>query len=144
MIDVDVDTALAELGAIVARIRDPNALLMAIGERETELAQQRIEDIKADPFDVAWLPWADSTEHQRERKGNIALGLLYDTGALLESIHFEVASETVSIGSDADYAIYLQEGTSKMPARPFLGWTPEGFELYEGWMVAFLQTGVPA
>ena len=144
MIDVDVDTALAELGAIVARIRDPGTLLVAIGERETELARQRIEEIKSNPFDVAWLPWAESTERQRARKGTLALGLLYDTGELLDSIHFETEANTVAIGSDVEYAIYLQDGTSRMPERSFLGWTPESLELYEAWMVAFLQSGVPA
>lgn len=47
-----------------------------------------------------------------------------DTGTLQSSIEYKVTKdgETISglIGSSADYAIYLEFGTSRMAARPFL------------------------
>jgi len=47
-----------------------------------------------------------------------------DTGTLGESIEYKVTEEGYDVvglvGSTADYAIYLEFGTSKMAARPFL------------------------
>ncbi len=144
MITIDAEAAIADLEAMVARLRAPEPLLGAIGEAEVELSRERIEETKDDPLGGGWLPWADSTSRQRVRKGTADLGLLYDTGELLESIHAAVEGNTVAIGSDVDYAIYLQDGTSKMPARPFLGWAPENLDAYESMFVRFLETGVPA
>jgi len=47
---------------------------------------------------------------------------IYKTGDLQRSITFEtdVADQTVTIGTDITYGIYVHEGTSKMAARPFL------------------------
>lgn len=47
-----------------------------------------------------------------------------DTGTLEDSIEYKVTKEGYDVvglvGSTADYAIYLEFGTSKMAARPFL------------------------
>lgn len=50
-----------------------------------------------------------------------------DTGRLRSSITHEVdGKESVSIGSDVEYAIYQEMGTSKMAAQPFLKPAVEG------------------
>lgn len=48
---------------------------------------------------------------------------LLETGALRDSITHNVDSngKEAAVGTDLDYAKYLEFGTSKMPARPFLG-----------------------
>lgn len=45
----------------------------------------------------------------------------YETGELRESIHVEPASEgVVRVVADAPYAAYVEFGTRKMAAQPFL------------------------
>jgi HK97 gp10 family phage protein len=48
---------------------------------------------------------------------------LLETGALRDSIKHNVDpnGKEAAVGTDLDYAKYLEFGTSKMPARPFLG-----------------------
>ena len=44
-----------------------------------------------------------------------------DSGNLQRSIHAEVDGDTLNIAADADYASYVELGTSKMAAQPYLG-----------------------
>jgi len=76
------------------------------------------------------LPWAD-------RKDNKPHPILRLTGRLWGSVaasdppyavreQYDAGATKVFVfGTDAPYAKFHQDGTSKMPARPFLGWTPE-------------------
>lgn len=44
-----------------------------------------------------------------------------DTGRLRESIHItDDGGDERTITAEADYAVYVEEGTSKMAAQPFL------------------------
>lgn len=43
-----------------------------------------------------------------------------DTGELHDSIHSEVSSEGMFVVADTDYAAYVEQGTSKMAAQPYL------------------------
>lgn len=43
-----------------------------------------------------------------------------DTGALKRSIEYEVDGKEVSIGSDKDYASFIELGTAKQASQPFL------------------------
>lgn len=42
------------------------------------------------------------------------------TGKLRDSIHVESEGNTRRIGTDVDYAVYLETGTSTSPPKPFL------------------------
>ena len=44
-----------------------------------------------------------------------------DTGRLRNSITHAVEGDAVYIGTNVEYAPYVELGTSRMPARPFLG-----------------------
>lgn len=58
----------------------------------------------------------------RNGKKYTGTGTLFETGTLFHSIQaFREDPYTVSIGTDVPYAIYLQNGTLKMPPRVFLG-----------------------
>jgi len=46
--------------------------------------------------------------------------LLYDTGALYNSIYYEIAGESVNVDVGVSYGRYQNEGTDRIPARPFL------------------------
>ena len=43
-----------------------------------------------------------------------------DTGALKESITYEVDGNSVTVGSPLNYSVYVELGTSKMGAQPYL------------------------
>lgn len=124
---VNADEVKQALGDVRKRFEDPRDMLREIGDIITEDIKHRIVKLKKDPQDTPWEPWAESTRKGRVRKGNAALGLLFDTGRLLRSITAEVKNRgkkggwALFVGTNVKYATYLQNGTEKMPARPFLG-----------------------
>lgn len=111
-----------KMGAIQGGSR---AALEELGAQEVAIVQERIRTGKTSPDGQAWRPWALSTLRQRIREGTTGGGLLYKTGALYNSIKWKITSANLIIYSDSPYAQYLQNGTSRMPARPFVGWNKE-------------------
>ena len=113
----------AAIGDIRTRVENPRALMQEIGDVIAEDIKNMITKRKMGPDDKPWAPWAPSTAKARKRKGNAGQGLLWDTGRLLRSIKAQVigSHNTVQIGTDVKYAGWLNNGTEKMPARPFLG-----------------------
>ena len=122
MMTIDSAQVLAEIGALQHRISSPSAFLQEVGTVQQEKAQARIRDTKDTPWGAAWAPWQPMTLKERTIKGNADQGLLWDSGALLNSIHYELEPFSVTIGTDLEYALDLQDGTDRMAARPFLGW----------------------
>jgi phage gpG-like protein len=106
---------------ILARLRDPRPLLDVVGQLLVTSTRARLRTTKSDPRGGAWAPWAPSTYRARSRSG-LAGGLLVDSGRLLNSIDYQVQGRQVVVGArDVPYAQFLQGGTSRMPARPFVG-----------------------
>ena len=99
--------------------------LEKIGRQQVQVVQNRIANSKTDANGNAWRPWSIATLRQRRREGTASRGLLYRTGRLLRSIGFRITgtltSQVLTIYSNVPYARYLQFGTNRMPARPFLG-----------------------
>lgn len=123
MIDADLAQAFDFMSKAVASLSDTAPLMSEIGLIGTSAAKDRIAKSKENARGVAWKPWKETTALHRLQKGSAALGLLYDSGNLLRSINAKQGPNTVEIGSSADYAEFLQEGTKNMAARPFLGWS---------------------
>lgn len=69
-----------------------------------------------------WAPLDASTLKSRKYPG---LPILQQTGALMRSVvnHpvITISQNQLTYGTNNPYAEYHEEGTSKMPARPFLG-----------------------
>ena len=101
-----------------------NEYLDQVGQVMVELARERIEKTKASPEGDKWAPWASSTARARRKEGTAGTGLLLRTGKLRDSIEYEVQGPKVVVRSRELYGQYLQNGTSRMPARPFLGTGP--------------------
>lgn len=72
--------------------------------------------------------WADLKPATWARKNSPKI--LYETGKLRKSVRVTASRGGLEIDATAPYAVYLQRGTSKMPARPFIGmpekWLEEG------------------
>ena len=69
-----------------------------------------------------WAPLAESTIKSRKYPG---LPILQQTGALMQSVidHpvIVISQNELTYGTNNPYAHFHEEGTSKMPERPFLG-----------------------
>lgn len=99
--------------------------LNTIARQQQEEVRRRIRTTKVDPDGVPWAPWSAATLKARTRRGTVATGLLYETGKLWRSIRSFVVNTSIRITADVPYARYLQQGTLRMPARPFLGWSEQ-------------------
>ena len=102
---------------------DLNPVLKDTGDYLLTAVRNRIQNTKTDPNGVAWAPMSPSTTRNRLRRGTLGGGLLNDSGNLLNSIRAEIGPGQVSITSSAPYAQFVQQGTSRMPPRQFLGWS---------------------
>ena len=112
------------IDALVEKLENPQPLLDRIGQHLVATTQARIRTTKTGPDDRPWAPWAEATRNARAKDGSTVFGLLYKSGSLFNSINYRVAGDSVTVSSDptlAPYAGYLQNGTPRMPARPFLG-----------------------
>ena len=79
-------------------------------------------DTQLDPEGRKWKPIAESTRKFLNKYFPYDTYLLVRTGELRDSVEVHPeGSETISIGSAKEYAEYIQDGTSKMPARPLFG-----------------------
>ena len=112
-IEISVDTSkfdriLSDLPAAMARAQK-NAL-HAIGAEVESRTTRAFKNTSIRP-----LPWAP-----RKSGGDWPLLVKHPNGGLRASIqHKLVGDDTVVIGTDKEYAGYLQFGTRRMPARPF-------------------------
>ena len=111
MITVTVDTSQLDktLSDFPARMATAQKrALEYIGQKVASRATQAFRSPSLRPS-----PW-----EPRKSGGNHPL--LIKSGALRQSISWKLeGTDTVVIGSDKKYAIYHQEGTKHMPARPF-------------------------
>ena len=83
-------------------------MLQELGATAQRQTMERFSSGTA-PGGAAWAP--------TKRGGQI----LVDTGNLMGSIDFTVTGDAVAIGINVFYGAFHQHGTSKMVARPFLG-----------------------
>jgi len=107
----------------LAKQKNLRPVFKKIGQFEMRQTRRRIRITKESPDGKKWQRWAASTEMARLRKGNAPQGLLYDTTELHDFITIKYDNDEVRIRSLADYSKFLQSGTIKMPARPFMGWS---------------------
>jgi phage gpG-like protein len=116
---IEVKRALDRLSHL--RIRQLGEVVGAFLESK---ARERVGETKKDPEGVPWVPWSPTYALARAGGGKgkkSGGGLLERTGALLDSLAFEVEGNRVIVGSPLVYSAAHQEGTDKIPARPYLG-----------------------
>lgn len=134
---IDLEQALAGLNRLANLNMSP--WMASVSQNAQAAVQQRIRSTKVDPGNAPWSPWRPATERHRLKKGNAGQGLLWDSGALLNSIQGQSGADGVSVGTGVSYAGYLQDGTEHMAARPFMGWTDSDIGQMEFSAVAFLE-----
>lgn len=111
-----------KLAILIRKLKNPKEMMQEVSDIIVEDIKNRIIKTKTDPDGNKWEPWANSTKESRIKDGTAALGLLYKSGDLARSITATMkGNKAFEVGSNLEYAKYLQEGTSKMPSRPFIG-----------------------
>jgi phage gpG-like protein len=108
------DTLSPAMQRLLRKVRDKRPVLEAAGATMAGLTVQAFRNASIRPKE--WDELAESTLKRKGGKGNV----LIDSGALWQSIVSDPGSSQVEIGTDRFYAPYLQFGTSRMPARPFI------------------------
>ena len=76
----------------------------------SELVKQALPEAKARALEMVGL----------QVQGYAQMLAPVDTGRLRNSIAHEVIDDTAYIGSNVEYAVYQEMGTSKMAAHPYL------------------------
>ena len=141
MITSNIADTMASLFAMQSRLKNMTPAMELIGEMELATAQMRITTTKMDPEDVPWAPWSSRRLHEREQRGNIGLGILLDEGSLLRSLNSTADASSMSVASELSYAGLLQDGTSRMPRREFLGWSVKSKERAQSIAALFVEKG---
>lgn len=98
------------------RLEQPTAEATLFMERQTKLrfAQQ------VSPDGASWAPLAPSTLAKKKTSA-----ILRETATLVNSITSQAMGLTGKVFTPTEYGLYHQTGTSKMPARVFLGISAE-------------------
>lgn len=113
MIEIEVkgfDQIMSKLGRTGGEI---HRLAAIIAELVRGQARDRIAVTKTAPDGSAWAPWA----RNYPKSGS----LLVRSGALGSSISGQAVGLEAHVVAPVFYASLHQDGTTKMPARPFLG-----------------------
>lgn len=129
---IKVEVGSSQIGDLAKKLEKPQDLLNSIGDYLVKTTQARIRTTKSSPDGAPWAPWAPSTYLARAKQGSLGGGLLYNTGSLFNSISHSVSGDKVEVGTSSPFAKYLQMGTQRMPARPFLGISPADQEAITG------------
>ena len=113
-------------------------LLKSLGvEIETQISE-RIESTKRDPEGKTWADIADKTRRYLLKHFPSARPPLWRTGELLDTIESQVSGGVLLTGATKEYAGFLQEGTKRMPARPFIGLSAQDIgdlaDLIDAWL----------
>ncbi|WP_314847009.1 phage virion morphogenesis protein [Treponema lecithinolyticum] len=115
-----------------------NNLLKSLGvEIETQISE-RIESTKRDPEGKTWAELADKTRQYLLKHFPSARPPLWRTGELLDTIESQVSGAVLLTGATKEYAGFLQDGTKRMPARPFIGLSAQDIadlaDLIDAWL----------
>lgn len=128
---INMRTALGTLMRLSNRPLTP--WLAIVAQSEEKKAKLRIQVTKRSPDGKPWPAWQPPTARHRRAKGTAGRGLLYDEGLLLANVIHRSNDTRAEIGvaSAVEYAPYLQNGTSRMAARPYLGWDTPSLAILE-------------
>ena len=122
------------------RLRNLQPLWQLVGmyvQRQT--IKERFDQEQA-PDGTKWKPLSPVRVKQRlKRHKSGSMKILQDVGELRRSIQYEAGPNYVRIGSNLKYARTHQFGRGNIPARPFLGVTPNERQHINNMFKAYLK-----
>lgn len=121
----------ADLGHLANRLSQVHALLDSEAQQKKlmndiatvlENSTRKRFETKTEPNGKAWEGWSDNTRQSpKYRQRNERERLLRDSSQLFKSLTRHATAQLAQVGSNKEYAPYLQLSTKNMPARPFFG-----------------------
>lgn len=141
-----VEAKIEGLDKILEKLRNTdltksNALGHALASWLAKSARMRILKTKTAPDGTKWASLSPSTLKNLER-AKVGGSMLYRTGSLHRAVGYNLAlwsKGAIILEDKMNYAKYLQEGTRKMPARPYLGVGKEDTEKLKGLTIEYLH-----
>ena len=140
----ELETLTKKLKGYALTPTQENNLLKSLGvEIETQISE-RIESTKRDPEGKTWADIADKTRRYLLKHFPSARPPLWRTGELLDTIESQVSGGVLLTGATKEYAGFLQDGTKRMPARPFIGLSAQDIadlaDLIDAWLKEHVAT----
>jgi phage gpG-like protein len=89
---------------------------------------------EVDPRDNKWADLKPATWARKKTRK-----ILTETGKLRKSIKVEGSRSGIKMSANVAYASYLQYGTAKMPARPFLDVSPKWLNLLRDRILKYIR-----
>ena len=134
----EIEALAKKLNGYALTSAQETALLKSLGvEIETQISE-RIESTKRDPEGKTWADIADKTRQYLLKHFPSARPPLWRTGKLLDTIKSQVSGGVLLTGATKEYAGFLQDGTKRMPARPFIGLSTQDIgdlaDLIDAWL----------
>ena len=123
------------------QVEDPRDVMAVIGADLMERVEEGFEN-EHDPYGQPWKPLAPATL-KRRRAGGVGAKILQDTGVMRRSLNYRVAGRNaVAVGFSDKKALWHQDGTDRIPARPMLPWRrgPGGVQLPPSWLHGIMTT----
>lgn len=132
MFEIDVTSnAVQATRGLLKRLRNFGPALSEVGAYLELKAKRRFINEVA-PNGTPWAPLKPSTLRRKKTRGYAIRDkkkvkiqhptvILRETGGLAASIGFNVSGDEVRVAPALKYGIFHQTGTTKMTARPFMG-----------------------
>lgn len=118
--DQEVMRGLEKIGVDITDLRET---MNAIGEAMAKFGEANIED-EGSLLGATWKPLSQKYLTKKLKMYNVT-HLLVATGTLKSDFAWTAHSDRVEVGNNTPYWEYTQRGTSKMAARPTIGFTDD-------------------
>lgn len=154
-ITLDDEQAQAAFAELVKRGTDMTGLMRRVGGHLADVAEESFASESA-PDGTPWVDLSEHTKAMRARAGYWPVQKLQVSGLLAASVTpargaVEVGRDFAQIGSNVPYARIHQKGGQAgrghrvaIPARPFLGISPEAADAIRDDMIAWVDLNRPA
>ena len=144
--DSEVEAYFAELAG---KVTDLKPVMTTLGEVLVEEAHRSF-DLERDPeTGGSWAPGSPATVMYRQRGGKYPGEILALSGRLKSSIHATAHSDRVEVGTDviygavhqlgADFSVVSTRRRVRIPARPYLGVSQEGWAEITATVLEYLE-----
>lgn len=110
----------------LAQVVDSREIARKVANVLLQEAEAAFDNEKS-PEGESWAKLNQDYKKRRYDKGYTG-NILQVTGDLVKSLNIDYGDNFAVIGAGEPYGQYHQLGTSKMPARPFLGLSNDGIE----------------
>ena len=150
-IDITVDDSEVRVyfAGLARRAVDLGPVMEELGDVLKDEAMESFERERDPETGEPWAAWSAATVRYRQRVGKYPGEKLALSGRLKASIHATAHGDRVEVGTDvvysavhqlgADFSIISTRRRVRIPARPYLGVSPEGWDEIEATVLGYLE-----